>query len=161
MKKIIIIAVAVVLLSQALALLNRIYPEGGFIASARRDAVFALIPTRGEEVSAALRAAVLPCLERSAKAPVAPLAAEMFAEVVASIPQMPSAMDGKAPSEAEITKYQADLIPGLTVRFGSALLALTDAEFAEFKTSQAIANQHAQDIMQCAFDAAHAKLIAN
>lgn len=36
MKKIIVIAVAVVLLSQAPACLNRIYPDGGFLAASRR-----------------------------------------------------------------------------------------------------------------------------
>ncbi len=160
MKKIIIIAVAIVALSQGISFLNKIYPEGGFIAASRRDAVFALVPSGGDEVSAVLRAEVPACLEATAKGPVSPLAAEMFAEVTASLPKMPSAMEGKVPSDAEITEYQAAHIGDLVTRFDPALQALTEAEFAAFEKGQAMIGDNAQDIIQCIFDAAHGKLIA-
>ena len=107
-----------------------------------------------------LRAAVLPCLESSTTAPVAPLAAEIFAQRIESFTNMPTAMAGKAPSDAEITRYQDEQVPGLKCRFGPALLALREAEFAEFETSQAVANQNAQQILHSVFDNAHDKLIS-
>ena len=106
-----------------------------------------------------LRAGVLPCLQSSTTAPVAPLAAEIIALRIESFTKMPTALAGKAPSDAEITRYQDEQVPGLKCRFGPALLALREAEFAEFETSDAVANQNAQKIMHSVFDAAHDKLI--
>jgi hypothetical protein len=160
MKKIIFWAVVIVVLSQGVAFLNNIYPEGGFVASGRRDAVFALVPTRGDEVAAVLRAEVPACLEKAANGPISPLAAEMFAEVTGSLTTMPSAKTGKVPEDDEITAYQADHSADLVARFEPALLALTETEFAVFEKTQSVVDKDAVAIIQCIFDAAHSKLIS-
>lgn len=160
MKKIIFWAVVIVVLSQGVSFLNSIYPEGGFVAAGRRDAVFALVPTRGKEVATALRAEVPACMEAAAKGPISPLAAEMFAEVTASLAEMPSAKAGKVPPDDEISAYQAENAADLVTLFKPALMALTEAELAAFEESQSVVDKNAVAIIQCVFDAAHGKLIA-
>lgn len=159
MKKIILWAVAIVVLSQGLKALNNSYPEGGFVAASRREEVFALVPTRGDDVANALRAEVPACLEQAAKGPFSPLAAEMFGEVTASLPKMPSAQAGKLPSDDEISTYQNEHSAELVLRFEPAVLALTDVEFAAFQQGQTVIAQNAPKILQCVFDAAHRKLV--
>jgi hypothetical protein len=160
MQKIILIAVAIVVLSQAISFLNDSYPEGGFVGKSKRDEVFALMATRGDEVAAALRDVTAACFEKAAGGPVSPLAAEMFAETLASLPEMPSAKLGKEPSDQEISEYQAQNMAALTALFAPKLEALTAAERAAFDASQSVLDQNARKIVPCALEAAHGRLQA-
>ena len=158
MQKIILIAVAVVALSQGIAFLNDSYPEGGFVGASKRTEVYQMMASRGEDVAVALRSVTPRCFESVTGQTASPLAVEMFGEVLAGLTTMPSAKLGKEPTEAEIGDHQAQNMAALVASFAPKLAALTESERAAFDQNQSALEDRAPAIVACALEAAHDRL---